>query len=240
MKVSGKIAIYFFLTLVFQGCAAQYKKNQPQILEESVANTTIVSESPKDAPYDYYDIGQSLGLVSLTEKSFGKNEVIRLYNQDGSIWFEFSLNEDSARETIGRKEDFQPFRFDMDDSYHFVFNYVGQDSRYHHVVVNEDTGSKKFIKKDDAHFKVGTWEQYILGCFAVDFKAADNPLLEAPNGYPVTIGVAEQSTFRPETIEGDWLKVSWSDDKDENQKKNFGWVRWKENNKIIIFLFEMA
>lgn len=241
MKLFGKVAIPFLITLLIQGCATrdQVQTNpKPTAINEDLAKPTETPGEPEDAEFDYYDLKQSLGLVSIKEIRFGKNQVMRLYNQDGTLWFALSLDdEETARETIERKEDFHPFRADHDD-WSFVFNCVRQDRRYYHVVVNEDTGSKKFIRKDESHFKLGTWEQYILDCFAVDFKAADNPLREEPNGRPILVAISKGSTFHPDKIDGDWLKVRWSAGDDGTRGPNFGWIKWKENNRIVIFFFE--
>lgn len=251
MKQIGEIALCTLITLVIQGCVVSNIENQPQAqtnsepaaIKEDLPETPVAPEPPKDAPFDYYNIRTSIGLLHFTEKRVTDDKVIRLYNDDGSLWFAFSLNdEETARQTIEGNKDLQPFRADMDNSYAFVFNCVGQDRRYYHVVVNEDTGSKKFIRKDDPHFKLGTWEQYILDCFAVDFRASDNPLREEPKGPPITVDASKRPTFHPEKIDGDWLRVRWSEGDDDTKEIKYGWIKWKEKEKeqIIIYFFEMA
>lgn len=246
-----KIIILTVFSLIFQACTRAIE-SQPQVQPNLTTNVQDVNRTnpspvagvkkdPVKAPQiDLYDIKSSLGLVGTKDKEYAKDEFIRIYNRDGSLWYEFSpYDEEKARESIERNENFRPFRYTTDYNW-FYFNCVGQDSRYYHVIVNDETGLKKFVRKDDPILKLGTWEMYILDCFAVGFERENNALRDEPNGRPLTGDIPKHLNFHPEKIKGDWLKVRWHDNDDDKEVPRFGWVRWKENGKIVISVYETA
>ncbi len=244
--------LIIILSLSFQSCASRGVENQLSKNPNSYPNETPVNRSyllvpshaEKDleasSPIDSYDLKDSLGWVGTKDKSFAKDESIRIYNEDGSLWYEFSPNhEESARESIEQNENFRPFRYSTDYNL-FYFNAVGQDKRYYHVIVNDETGLTKLIRKDDPHIRLGTWEEYILDSFAIEFDANSNPLLQKAEGQPVNHVVRNSINYRPDKIEGDWLKVRWFENNDDRNKPEFGWVRWRKDNRLVLNIFEIA
>lgn len=210
-------------------------------IDAEIIPKTIVQTEQKDVKITEIDIKNSLGLITLddNEKFYKDGDSINIYNQDGSLWYKFIYFDDKRSITNKENKNFHPFRYDLDD-YFLYFNFVGQDNRYYHVVVNEENGLKKYLKKDDPIFKIETWEQYILNCFAIDFNPNNNPLREEPNGKSIFGYIPMSLTFHPESIKEDWLKVRWYKGEHNQQEPKFGWVRWKKDNKIVINLFETA
>ena len=197
--------------------------------------------SLKESQIDTYDLKNTLGLLGTKDRSPKKDEFIRIYNKDGSLWFEFSLHDaERTQQLIEENENFRPFRYQADADW-FYFNCVGQDDRYYHVIVNDDSALIKFVKKDDPMLSLGTWEEYILNCFTVEFDSNHNPLHEAPNGKrSQTVDVSKSVYFHPEKIEGDWLKVRWHENNDDEQPAKFGWIKWKIDQKLVLGLAEIA
>lgn len=254
------ISALLLFSLIFQACATQSIENN--IVEKTnsgeIANKIIFvetsnnssSEHNQEKPekekknkvpeIEFRDISNSLGLIEITEKGFLKNETVHFYNQDGSLWNEFSLfDENKVYENIIQNKDFRPFRYDT-DSNHFYFDWVGENKFFYKVIINEETKLKKFVKKEDSHFKADSWEKYILNCFAVEFDWEKNPLRKEINGQTLKENLDKSLTFQPEEIRGNWLKVKRLDNSNDEKKSKSGWIKWKDNNKILINFFETA
>ncbi len=261
-----KIYLYALLlfSLVFQACTTKAtenniveKNNSGEIVNKNTYSETSSgnsveqnqknlekSEKDKPAKIEYLDISNSLGLIKITDSGFRKGEIVRFYNEDGNLWNEFSLfdeNDDGkVYEKIRQNIDFSPFRADP-DSFHFYFDWVAENKQFYKVVVNEETKLHKFVKKDDPHFKSDSWENYVLNCFAVEFDDQNNPLRKEINGQIIK-NLDKGLSFQPKEIRGNWLKVKPFDlnkVKDENNS-DFGWIKWKDDNKIVINFFEDA
>lgn len=187
---------------------------------------------------EYYDIKYSIGLIITDDnKRYDYGSPIYIYNQDGSIWYQFT-NERVSNEVLEfGNDDLRPFRYQADEIL-LVFNCVGQDSLYYHVIVNEETKLKKFIRKDSEIFNFITWEEYILKSFAVSFDENKNPLRDKPNGQVINEKISLELPFHPKEIQGNWLKIKWVE-KDKKESK-FAWIEWKKDSTIIVNIFETA
>lgn len=184
-------------------------------------------------------IGNTKGLIVLSDR-YGKNDFIRIYNEDGSLWYEFSFYyEQIGDRTFPENENFRAFAFHRD---YFLLGLkcVGEDKGRYEVIVNEETGLKKFVAKGDPTLKFETWEAHITGAFAVSFNREENPLRDGPKGKVKNADLPEDVTFHPVQINGEWLRVSWDSSKQAGKNDKSGWVKWKENNKILVELFYFA
>lgn len=183
----------------------------------------------------------AIGVITLNKKTYSKARKLQFFNEDGSLWYEFSFYDDSADQGFApAKTDFQPFSFHR-DYFVLALKCVGQDAKRFQVVVNESTRLTKFIRRQDESFKFQTWEKHILELFAVGFDATHNPLRARPGGNVSTVpSPPNQVTFHPLQIRGNWLKVSWNvseERKGRDKKVEYGWVRWKQNNQLLIEFF---
>lgn len=182
---------------------------------------------------DTDSIKNTKGLIVLSNR-YGNNDFIRFYNEDESLWYEFTFYyDDSDGKFEYENEDFAPFAFHP-DYFSLALRCVGEDKSRFEVIVNEETGLKKFVRKTDKTLKFETFENHILKTFSIDFNRTENPLRKIPEGEIKVVDLPKEVTFHPVEIKGEWLKVRW-----DNTKKDtdFGWVRWKENDKILIKLF---
>lgn len=185
---------------------------------------------------DKTSINNAKGLITLSNK-YGKKDFVRIYNEDGSLWHEFTYYyDDSDGKFEYENENFEPFAFHP-DYFKLALKCVGEDKSRYEVIVNEETGLRKFVKKDDLILKFETWEDHVKGVFAVSFNWEENPLREAPEGKIKVNRLSKGVTFHPVKIEGDWLKVRWDEANKAKNDVGYGWVKWKENNKILVELF---
>ena len=249
-------------SLIFQACMSQatenkiVKKNNSSEIVNKIAHSETSNnysiEQNQEKPekeatskvpkIEYRDISNSLGLVEIAEKGFMKDKTVRIYNEDESLWNEFSLfDENKIYQNIVQNKNFRPFRYDTDNN-HFYFDWVSENKLFYQVVVNEETKLKKFVKKDDPHFKANTWEKYTLNCFAVEFDWEKNPLRVDIDGQIIKQNLDKGLSFQPKEIRGNWLKVKSFDlnNVNDENKSESGWIKWKDGNKIIINFLEDA
>jgi hypothetical protein len=229
-----KIASLVLIVLAFGACSTEAVDNQ--IYKESITKANAQKMQP-DKQSQKTDVENSLGVVSLNEKGYGKDKFIHIYNQDGGIWYRFTYYYDGSDGKFEyANENFNPFAFHP-DYFVLALKCVGEDENRYEVIVNEETGLKKFVRKDDATLKFETWEKHILKTFAVDFDREQNPLRETPEGQVKDFVLPKEATFHPVEVNGEWLKIRWDSSKKAVKNDKFGWVKWKENNKILIELF---
>jgi hypothetical protein len=193
----------------------------------------------ESTPGEKNSLEDAIGLITLNKKIYSRASRLQFFNEDGSLWYEFSFYEDDADQNLNRsKVDFQPFSFHP-DYFVLALKCVSEDSNRFQVVVNETTGLKKFIRRYDAVFVFQTWQQHILDLFAVGVDRSNNPLRMSPTDSVQSIRVpSTDMTFHPVRIDGNWLKVSWNvSDERKNKRVGYGWVKWKHNHKLLVEFF---
>ena len=134
-----------------------------------------------------------------------------------------------------------PFAYHSDYDL-LVFRCVQRKDGFFQVIVNESTRSTKLLPDSLAMFKFYTWEQHILSDVAfITFNHADNPVRSGPyessarfDSQSVTFG---DHFYQPMAIRGKWLQVRWEG---EGKSWNEGWVKWKDNDIIIVDLYYFA
>ena len=126
-------------------CGVDHRAKQPN---SSQAKPEISREThPKNI-----NIENTVGVVVLNK--FLKGDFVRLYNRDGSLWYEFTyFYDDSDGKFDYANDDFRPFAFHAD---HFllVLRCTNKNNGLLEVIVNEETGVTKYIKADDPVFKL--------------------------------------------------------------------------------------
>ena len=81
-----------------------------------------------------------------------------------------------------------------------------------------------------------------MNCFAVEFDWEKNPLRKDINGQILKLKFEKGLSFQPKEIRGNWLKVKSFDlnNVNDEKKSESGWIKWKDNDKIVINFFEDA
>ncbi|MBA3632390.1 MAG: hypothetical protein H0W58_06210 [Acidobacteria bacterium] len=213
------------------------QNKERQEVNENLAETNTRKEQVVQT--DKISIKNTKGLIVLSDR-YGKNgnDFIRFYNEDGSLWYEFTYHYAVKGGKYERNENFLPLAFHP-DYFILALKCVAENKNRYEVIVNEETELKKFVKKDDPTLKFQTWEDYITKAFAIDFNQDENPLRETPEGKVKDVDLPKEVTFHPVKVEGEWLKVSWDVAK-HGDNAGFGWVKWKENQKLLVELFNLS
>jgi hypothetical protein len=234
--MSGQKIIYSLVLLIAVGVTIY----RPGIGAPMLNPTVQTVQTRRDS------MAGSIGVIVYDKEGPRRNEdkeIIRLFNNDGSLWYEFSFSEDNALSYLKRPNaDFAPFRFDP-DVFILALKCVGSDANRYEVIVNEESGLRKFVKRNDPVLIFQRWEEHVVRWGTVEFYASTNPPRSKPDVSADIIRVPSLPKdyvirFRPEKIEGDWLRFSWNlseSGANYQNKDEFGWVRWrdKENNLIV-------
>jgi hypothetical protein len=212
------------------------RSNERREVNENLAETNTQKEF-QVVQSDRNLIKNTKGLIVLDKDRYGKNDFIRFYNEDGSLWYEFTFYYDDSDGVFEyENENFRPFAFHS-DYFVLALKCVGEDKSRYEVIVNEETGLKKCVKKNDPTLKFETWEDHITEAFAVSFNQEKNPLRKSPEGRVKNLDLPKEVSFHPVEIKGDWLKVRWDVSKKTKNDAGSGWVRWRENNNLLVELF---
>ncbi len=141
---------------------------------------------------------------------------------------------------------------------HFV--YIGQTEKAYKVLVNY-SDIKYLPKTKDYEFE--TWENYILQSYGIRRKTTENgdieenlPLRTKPNENAETLKIPSGfEMFCPIELKGDWVKVKYDcfynvEDNPHDGEPCYefiqecnntltGWLRWRQENKLLIDIFMM-
>jgi hypothetical protein len=161
------------------------------------------------------------------------NEVAKIYNQDGSLWYEFNYKRNVC--WLGKPNaELKPLYYDVYKNEtipcFLLFRIKSTSKNWYEITVNEETGLTKYISKYDEALGRDNFERHITGLTnRIEFDNEKNPLRESPNGEIVKdYQPAEKERYLVEKIEGEWVRVKLQ------IAQTFGWVRWRENRKILV------
>ena len=224
-----KVVIVFLVSFLFVSCAKAPTEpnrvaNNSNAAPANAGNANANQAPPATPKSARQNLEGVIGLVMLDEGYKGKDP-LKLYDQDGRVWREFK--------PAAVSPDVKPLVLDAKASA-LVMKCTSQDDTRYEVIVNEDTGTRKFVKKDDKAFRFETWERYLLQIAAVKFNDGENKVLDLPQGNRKNVLVPMQSTvFLPIQVKGEWLKVEWETEAGKGLK-DFGWIRWRDGNALLI------
>ena len=239
---------FVLFVMTSEACSMRDKTHIPkansQRMDRDDLNRTVGIPAEPDAPVqdtgiiDKSVIKDTKGLVVLSGR-YGKSDYIRLYNEDGTIWYEFTFYYASTDGNFESNEEFLPFAFHP-DYFSLALKCIAEDKSRYEVIVNEETGLKKFVKKDDSTLKFESWDDHIKGAFAVKFKEVQKSLRESPGGRVKNVNLPEDATFHPVQVNGEWLQVRWDGRNSKKQDAGSGWIRWRNDNQLLVELFYFA
>ena len=151
-----KLALFLLLATVF-------------VFTITAWNGLVLRSAPKQEKFVKSD-----GVIDLAEvNSF------QFYNRNGSPWCMYSFGKGCSSNKETSKFAIAPFAYHP-DYYLLRFVITRKSKNYIEVVVNEDSGLKKYIHNNLRGAETETWEEHILNLFAVDTR--ENQLYDKPNG----------------------------------------------------------
>jgi len=152
-------------------------------------------------------VGSSIGVVTLNKEGYGRNDLVRIYNEDGSLWYQFSYYYDNSDGDFEyANNSIRLFAFHP-DYFLLALKCAGRANGRYEVVVNEETGLRKYVRDDDPALKFETWGEHVSGIIAIGFNSETNPLRKEPEGQLKSVSFTERVVFQPVEVRGDWLKI---------------------------------
>ncbi|MCA0427274.1 MAG: hypothetical protein LCH37_07535 [Bacteroidetes bacterium] len=150
----------------------------------------------------------------------------------------FALDKFLNNEQLRNKYHFFPKEFFPEQSV-IQFEFTTSKDEYLEILLDKKNNIKKKIKLNEKTFKLEYWKDHLLGCI-IDFDAKSNPIRKEILGMSLDYeNSGEDYIFTISKIQGDWIKIECSDicgyPCDSKIDYN-GWIRWKENKKLLIRL----
>ncbi|MBS4040686.1 MAG: hypothetical protein KGZ81_08805 [Flavobacteriales bacterium] len=234
-----KLIKIFLITLFCSFSNAQSKKNWTVLdfLNFSAENPFIVEN----------DINGVCFVILSEEFNYYKSPII-INNENQNVILNIEYNETvgfltTYKNKIYSKNEnllnpFKPwFWSENPDYFNFVLECVDTIGNYYKVKLNNvDFG---WINKSDTNFKRQKIDEFVLEYTAdpmgLDFDRRNNPLRKEPDEKSEIIFHTEEKKYkiwRATTLEikNEWLRI-------ETIKKEIGWLKWKEGNKILIRMY---
>jgi hypothetical protein len=229
------VAVALSISCSTQATTSRMDPEEPSARSQTIIDTGLtITEPPAASTPVSTSIKNSKGLIVLSEK-YGKDDAIRIYNDDGSIWYEFTFYYEARGEKFNEIPDFAPFAFHA-DYFTLALKCVGEEKDRYEVVVNEESGLRKFVKKAERSLRFQDWEQHVMKAFSVGFDSKSNPLHAEPGKPAQNVELPEDTTFHPVEIKGQWLKVRW----ESEGVTDSGWIKWKGDDQLFVELFYFA
>jgi hypothetical protein len=167
-----------------------------------------------------------------TENTRNIGTSLTIYNSDGTIWDNFSINSfDSSQFWKNKNVGFLPFSTQYNGEIIYL-RMVSESPNWYEVEVNEATQATKFILKSDPFWAKVTWNYFLATVKVLSFDEDNQTqLFDKPNGSPI-----EESSevklkgfgFRLKT-EGEWAFVEGYG----ASKTYQGWVRWRKGREML-------
>lgn len=186
--------------------------------DKTISQNSVVKEGVETkAEYISSQTGQSviegaIGLIA-TSENYQFGDTINIFGKEGKVQKHIVITDENqvlSLKCLSKDNSFYKVQFE-----------------------NNDIG---FIPKSEKGVIFQTWEEHILGVFSVDFDEANNPLLEVPSEGSEKVYYDKDEFYHPSQIKGDWLQVKWGSEDDWE----YGWIRWKVGEKLLIELHYFA
>ena len=170
-------------------------------------------------------IGNTIGFISFDWETFEKIKRIEFLNDDGSIWRSVK---DYDAEDNKKNDDFRPWAYETGV---FTVRCIAKSETDYSIIVNEEKNSVKRLKKHDS-FKFEDLEEHVATSF-VGTIFDINPIRNNPNDDAPIIQTTDEERGVTVSMElkGDWIKI-----KNLYTGKVLGWIRWKKDNRFMVWL----
>lgn len=216
-----------------------FAENLNNLNNESIKPTTVQVSKDNNAKNKRFaeSIKNIKGLVVLGEGYDKQNDLIRFYNADSSQWYQFTFYyDDSDGDFEYKNNDFRPYSFHP-DYFKLAMKLIGETADYYEILVNEESGLKKYVKKSNKTLKFESWQDHILNTFAVEFDKTTNPLMNSPDGVPRSDDLSSVDRYAADKFEGDWLRVKLvkkNNPQNDTVSTDSAWIRWRKDDLLLI------
>lgn len=178
-------------------------------------------------------INNTVGFITFPDpgEKKGLKDKAEILNEDGSLWMSFYI--DYFSHDNKWKKNFGPWALESGIGV-FVIRCTKVNNDSYTIVVNEDLGIEKYLKKNP-NIYFNTIEQHVLKAPILGFNQDENPIREKPDENAPIIKVEDISEpdvddfFCGTELKGNWVRL-----KNIFTEKNVGWVKWRQDNLFMI------
>jgi len=168
----------------------------------------------------------------VTPKEWRSSDVLTLYNKDGLLWYQFSVNPANSNHFLRNiKKEFLPFATYLSGPDAVILRMIGESSHWYEVEINEETRETKFVLKSDPMWAKTKWIYWLYEIKFLKFNDEQQSLLDKPDGKVIEASSDLQFYhFRFLKADGDWAYVEGIG----LQKLYYGWIRWRKGRDMLI------
>lgn len=140
-----------------------------------------------------------------------------------------------------QKEWLKPEILWLDYSF-FVFRCLEIKANWLKVMVNNENGETLWLKKSELTI-IQDWENYLKEMFGVErLPDQQQKIRSLPNETSKEIIYQGKDCFQVKSMKGDWIEIFTAEYCDESYtdsktKIKSGWIRWRQENKLLIDYF---
>jgi len=248
-----KTIFFIVITLCLIYCLNSCNGRQPESRNVNQDIFLHKSSSVNTFPDSIEIFFQSKGVVSFMFSDENSIRKFKILNKDGSLYAmvdfaldeinidgeKFKLTQFATDKSLMRKLDFAPKEFYPELSV-IQFEYTEVKGDLAEIIVNKDKLISKYIEINPG-FKIEDWRKHLTGCM-IDFNKRTNIIREKPGEKFKSLNYESSENdliFIIKEIKGNWVKIECSEICDCNcnsGKKYDGWIKWKNQDKLIIRL----
>lgn len=244
-----KLIILTTILIVFSSCKQAIETENNKSIDSTMTKGKEVKRKnfntvKVDLPQTDPDLG--IGLVSI---NFNEKTVLHFFSSPidkepkRSIQFfnDPKINSWNIRDLDKQKEWLKPEILWLDYSF-FVFRCLEIKANWLKVMVNNENGETLWLKKSELTI-IQDWENYLKEMFGVErLPDQQQKIRSLPNETSKEIIYQGKDCFQVKSMKGDWIEIFTAEYCDESYtdsktKIKSGWIRWRQENKLLIDYF---
>ncbi|MGG6229189.1 hypothetical protein [Tenacibaculum sp. SDUM215027] len=181
-----------------------------EVVEEK---QVLTSENGNYELPEYYNPTSKLGIGLVKTKK-------------DTLFFKSSINSSFQKESIYNPKSIIPIFFKPD--YNIFYTVCVEKINKTYKVLSANS---KYFFVQERDFEFISWENFLIETTGIEnMDWGKNPLREKPNSSSIKLPVKSENDFVINEIQGDWIEV-------ENEDKDRGWIKWRENEKLLIEIY---
>ncbi|HET8963398.1 MAG TPA: hypothetical protein VFM99_05850 [Chitinophagales bacterium] len=112
-----------------------------------------------------------------------------------------------------------------------LFKIISITKNFIEIEVNASLEQTTWVSREVC--KIMLWPEFMLNVYSVEIMdTIQNPLRVVPFSHGGLLRYNNYSIMEPVQIKGDWMQVILYDG--NLNKLDYGWIRWRENNKLLV------
>ena len=201
------------------------------IIHAQTTNTQATNNDNKIPAPSEEEFKPADGIITLAPPVVRQNittfdkDVVRFYNNDASIWYEFS-NEQSHPLFMANTRKPSELKL-FNPLWLVIFRLKAVSEHWYEVVINEETQETRYtLISNPVLGRVG-FDRYLMPGPIV-FDKEKNPFRDAPDGKIKDVVYRDNDQYLIDYIQKEWLLAHSS------KTGETGWIRWKKDRDILI------